>query len=255
MTVIPLRRGNLAPLSHVPPGHWHGRIWTTDDPVHDGDCYPRCVADFHRTSLWPILIPPDSRFAENGEDWIDDRGFGNPELERAASADPAAILAGWWAENCCAGTCLDPYDAGFPGLARKSSSRADPLVAAAASGSLLSRASMPDGYRLGLVEVDRPADVPAALGWTGMINRTPDVGGLSAVLRSWQDRFGAVLFALGFDSLLLSVAAPPTTASRALALAAEHRAFCLDNFKMQKGDLREFSRGLIRAGHWRFWWD
>lgn len=88
-----------------------------------------------------------------------------------------------------------------------------------------------------------------------MINRTQDVGGLSAALRSWEDRFGAVLVELGFDSLVLSVAAPPTTASRALAVAAEHRAFCLDNFLMQKGDLRAFADGLVRVPHWRFWWD
>lgn len=253
MTVVPLRRNALT--HELPPGRWHERIWVSDDPLTDADVYPRCVADFARSGLWPVLIPHDERFAASGEDWIDDRGFNSPQLERARTADAAEVLGDWWAEPCCDGRCLEPFGANFPGLARKSSARIDPYVVAADKGSLLATLQWQGGHRLGLVQVERPAEVPAALGWTGMINRTQDVGGVSAVLRSWEDRFGAALVALGFDSLLLSVAAPPTTAARALAVAAEHRAFCLDNFRMQEGDLRGFASGLVRAPHWRFWWD
>lgn len=252
MTVIPLHNNSLALPSQLPPGRQLGPIWVTDHPLDQADIYPRCVADFDRSGLWPVLIPQDGRFSDSGEDWIVDRGFGSPAVERARSADPAEVLGDLWAEPCCQGRCLDPYGAEFPGLSRKSPARADPGAAASATGALLSSISQ---VRLGLVAVDRAADVPAVLGWTGAVNRTADVGALSAVLRSWEDRFGAVLVALGFDSLTLSVAAPPTTPARALALAAEHRAFCLDNFLLQPGDLRVFSAGLLRARSWRFWWD
>lgn len=251
MTVIPLHNNSLALPPHLPPGRQLGPIWVTDHPLDQADIYPRCVADFDRSGLWPVLIPHDERFAASGEDWIVDRGFSTPALERARSADPAEVLSGWWAEPCCQGRCLDPYGAEFPGLARKSPARVAPRAEAASVGELLAIGQV----RLGLVAVDRPADVPAALGWNGMLNQTPDVGALSAVLRSWEDRFGAVLVALGFDSLTLSVAAPPTTPARALALAAEHRAFCLDNFLLQEGDLRAFSAGLLHVRSWRFWWD
>lgn len=252
MTVIPFRNDSLALPSQLTPGRQLGRIWVTDDQLGQDSVYAECVADFDRSGRWPVLIPHDERFSLSGEDWIVDRGFGSPALERARSADPAEVLSGWWAEPCCQGRCLDPYGAEFPGLARKSPARIAPRAEAASLGALLSSVSQ---VRLGLVAVDRPADVPAGLGWNGMLNQTPDVGALSAVLRSWEDRFGAVLVALGFDSLTLSVAAPPTTPARALALAAEHRAFCLDNFPLQPGDLRAFSVSLLRARSWRFWWD
>ena len=58
---------------------------------------------------------------------------------------------------------------------------------------------------------------------------------LCAVLRSWEDRFGIRVVALGFDQLLVSVATPPTTLAEARALAAEHFAFCPDNIR-QGGD-------------------
>ena len=52
---------------------------------------------------------------------------------------------------------------------------------------------------------------------------------ISAVLRDREQRFGARVVAAGFSTLLLSVAAPPTTREKALAVAAEHFAFCPDN--------------------------
>lgn len=256
MTVIPLRRDQPEPGHDVPPGGWHERIWVTDDPIVTGDTYRRCVADFRQSGLWPVLIPYDDRFAFSGEDWIDDRAFMSPAPERAQTADPEKVLAGWWEGSCCDGKCLEPYGDQFPGLIRKSTANADPLAIAADHGAMLVSVRPHDrGYRLGLVAVDRPSDVPAALGWTGMINYTQDVGGVSAVLRSWEDRLGATLVVLGFDSLILSVAAPPTSLSRAVGLAAEHRAFCLDNFRQQRGDLREFAKPLVHSSQWRFWWD
>ncbi|MFC7549676.1 DUF4253 domain-containing protein [Plantactinospora sp. GCM10030261] len=41
-------------------------------------------------------------------------------------------------------------------------------------------------------------------------------------------RFGAAVLGLGFDTLHLSIAAPPTILDLALRVAAEHVAFCLD---------------------------
>lgn len=252
MTAISTHSGALPPTLDLPAGRWHGRIWVTDQPLADSRCYADCVTAFRGASwLWPVLIPPDSRLALTGEEWLD-RSFAPPCVAEVAHRDPAALLDGWWLPECCSAACLQPFTAGFPGLARRTARRCDPLAEASDTGSLLAAVR---SYRLGLVAVERPADVPAALGWTGAVNHTRDIAALSAVLRSWEQRFGAVLTVLGFDTLELSVAAPPITTSRALRLAAEHRAFCRDMFRAQPGTLRDVAASLVRSPVWRFWWD
>jgi hypothetical protein len=83
--------------------------------------------------------------------------------------------------------------------------------------------------RLGLVAANRGADALATAGWTGPANYTNDTGEIAAVVRSWEDRYGARVIGAGFADLYLSVAAPPTTLDEALHIAAEHFAFCPDN--------------------------
>ncbi|MDQ0378885.1 DUF4253 domain-containing protein [Amycolatopsis thermophila] len=238
----------------LPPGHRVGPMWVSAGPLADPGLYRSCIAGFERSGLWPVLVPHDARFATNGEDWLTDRGRLAPAVEHVADVDVSATLARWWDPFCCPdGTgCLRPYGAAFPGLAKKSPLRVDPLAEAGNTGSILARRAP---YRLGLVPVERPADVPAALGWTGMIKSTEDVAAISAVLRSWEDRFGATLIVLGFDELELSVAAPPRNQGRSLILAAEHRAFSIRSFSGQPGTLREYAAGLVHRRHWRFSWD
>ena len=105
-----------------------------------------------------------------------------------------------------------------------------------------------------LVPVARPADVPRALGWMGPANY--DFGGSdqSTVLRSWEDRFGAVLVGMGFDVMQLVVAAPPTDPVQAELLAREHYAFCPDNVEQGVGSLEEYVP-LVMGNEWYFWWD
>jgi len=242
------------PGLELPEGRWHGPIWLSDQPLAEPGCYRDCIAAYEHTGLWPVLVPHDERFAANGEDWVDDRGRLAPAGHKIGSVDVAETLGRWWDPFCCAGGtgCLRPFGATFPGLAKKSQLRVDPLAEAGNTGSILARRRT---YRLGLIAAERPADVPAALGWTGMIKSTDQVAAISAVLRSWEDRFGALLIVLGFDELELSVAAPPRLQSRALVLAAEHRAFSVRSFSGQPGNLREYASGLLHRRHWRFSWD
>ena len=75
--------------------------------------------------------------------------------------------------------------------------------------------------RLLLAPAARGAAVLAVAGWTGPINHTNQVAPLVTILRSWEDRFGVRLVGLGFDTLELSVAAPPTTPGHAVQVAAD----------------------------------
>ena len=93
-------------------------------------------------------------------------------------------------------------------------------------------------HRLGLAEVADPSEVPALLGW--------GPGGATAVLQSWQARYGATLVVLGTQTMVLSVARPPTTMAQAERVAAEHRVF-----RSEPAGLRSYASTLVRARRWR----
>lgn len=82
---------------------------------------------------------------------------------------------------------------------------------------------------MGLAAATRSSDAIAVAGWQGAVNYIGDTAHLSAVLRSWEDRFGVRLVGAGFAELYLSVAASPTSDAEAIHVAAEHFAFCPDN--------------------------
>ena len=108
---------------------------------------------------------------------------------------------------------------------------------------------MPFGAGQAFVRVTRPADVPAAIGWACA---GPDPVGISAVLRSWEERFGALLVGITADELRLVVAAPPSTHHECVALAAEHVALCRDI--LATDTLRGYARCLRDAHGWRLRW-
>ncbi|GAA2251741.1 MULTISPECIES: DUF4253 domain-containing protein [Kitasatospora] len=62
-----------------------------------------------------------------------------------------------------------------------------------------------------------------------------------AECRFLEDRFGTRLIALRFDQGIVSVAAPPRMIEDALAVAAEHFAFCPDNIRQGHGAIREYA--------------
>jgi hypothetical protein len=78
------------------------------------------------------------------------------------------------------------------------------------------------------VSCRRPADAIGVAGWTGAINVWQRPAQVSAVLRSWEDRFGAIVVGLGFATITLLVPRPPTTDDDALRVAAEVAALCPD---------------------------
>jgi hypothetical protein len=80
---------------------------------------------------------------------------------------------------------------------------------------------------------------------------------VSCVLRSWEDRFDARLFCIGFDTLDLAVGRPPSSESSALAVAAE--LFALggqDTFEHLRVDsVSSLAARILNSPRWSFWWD
>jgi hypothetical protein len=102
--------------------------------------------------------------------------------------------------------------------------------------------------------VIRPADAPAAIGWPGACNYIDDVGLVSCVLRSWEERYDAILVGLGQETLVLAVRRPPA-GEAALAAAAEQYALCSDNVHQGLGSMRALAEHIDGARAWAFWWD
>ncbi|MEV6637369.1 DUF4253 domain-containing protein [Actinoplanes sp. NPDC051470] len=219
--------------------------WVSEDET-DAEEWAEVNAHAARTGLRPILL----------DDLVDEDL--SPSTTQSAPGDHDAedVLALWW-EEWHADSDDDPDDQPeWPGLADALPVEADPEACAREALEDLEGSDLFEEPLLALVPAARSADIPALLGWDGAINLEDDPGRLSAVLRSWEDRFGARLVALGPDTLVVSVAAPPRTVDQALAIAAEHYAFCPDNVDQgEHGNLEEYADWLVGRGYWTFWWD
>jgi hypothetical protein len=77
-----------------------------------------------------------------------------------------------------------------------------------------------------------------------------------AVLRSFEDRFGAALLKLGPGAeLRLLVDRPPHTLEHATQIAAEHSAFCGEFAGQGLRSVPAIAAALTDAPIWTFWWD
>ena len=226
-------------------------LWLSDGPTAVG-LWASLRAEHAATGLWPLLI--------TGDGWAE----GGLRLDINTSPDdhdPAAVLALWWADHTQPDDededeITAPYGSRWPGLAPPG--RAHPSAhldqIAGECAHLIAREST----RIGLVPAPRGADALTALGWLGPANLIDDVAPISAVVRTWEDRFGARVLGIGPDTLDLSVAAPPLDLDHALRVAAEHFAFCPDNIwqgNPRADTLAAYAESILAVNHWSFWWD
>ncbi|SEG87606.1 protein of unknown function [Actinacidiphila yanglinensis] len=106
--------------------------------------------------------------------------------------------------------------------------------------------------RLALVPARRSADLPALLEWS---SEAP-VPLVSALLRSWEERFGTQVVSACGNSLHVSVARPPRNLRDAELLACEHvlstAASIVDD---PPTPFPEYAAELVGRSDWWFWWD
>lgn len=233
-------------------------IWITDErvpaPVF---AWWQLVQQFPSTGLWPLLL--NALDDGSGRPW--DGDFDPSPLDVVDALDPHDVLARGWSGSLVPiddpwspGTGpLAPFGPEFPGLAPFG-----PVREVSAFG-------LPPGVdmRIGLVSCMRAADAIALIGWQGAVNvRT--AAEVAAVLRTWEDRFGAHLVGLGFATMTLLVTRPPTDDDHALHVAAEVAALCPDAlwqpesswpYEEREPTLRALSQALVRRPVWRLWFD
>ncbi|GAA4906446.1 DUF4253 domain-containing protein [Streptomyces coeruleoprunus] len=234
----------------LPPGTLRVQpsYWYADEPARP-DTWSRLLPAREAAGLQPVLL------TERQHLFVD-------QVADADDLDPVATLTDLWAyvqpeeEDDDAHLETAPFTRTWPGLAAPGEQDGDPDERAA----LLALELAQDdkyfkGSRAALVPARCSADIPAALGWSGACNHT-DAVALSTVLRSWEDRFGIRVVGLGADVMSLSVAAPPRTMEHALAVAAEHHAFCPDNVWQGTESLAEYAaEAVLGQREWWFWWD
>lgn len=198
------------------------------------------------SGLWPLLLDDDPLD-------LAPRRMSTPDAH-----DAALVLAGWWFSCTRDGpsSTTSPYGQRWPRIAPAGQPRDNPDESADA----LVRELLADNpripWRLGLVPAARGADALSTMGWAGPTNHENDTAKLSAVLRSWEDRFGIRVVEIDRSTLTVSVAAPPADLDAALHLAAEHFAFCPDNlWQGSYPTIAEYAPPLLDAQSWSFWWD
>lgn len=189
------------------------------------------AAVFLQTGLWPLHAEghPEGRL---DQPWA----FGEMDGPEGEIPDALTVL-----------TRDDDGDRSVPPVTELASPQPGPELDAGAIG-------IGVNGRLLLVPVARPADVPAALGWWGGTNYGLSGADFSAVLRSWEDRFGAVLISIGFATMAVQVGRRPVLLEQLDALLREHYAFCPDNID-QGLPPEVFRDGLAEWNFWSFWWD
>ncbi|MET8333627.1 DUF4253 domain-containing protein [Streptosporangium canum] len=223
-------------------------FWLSDLPV-SAELWAGLRAEHGHSGLWPVLL----------EDSVQPWSAGQIAPDAVAEIDnyhAAAFMAEvWsdWIERAHADQLelLAPFGPQCPGPAASGQLAADPAVVADWYAGLVAERRTP----LGLVAAERGADALAVMGWQGALNHNEWMVPLAAVVRSWEDRFGARVVGIGFNTLDLSVAAPPVTPEHALHVAAEHWTFCPDSVVYSAGTLVDYAEEIRGRNAWSFWWD
>jgi Domain of unknown function (DUF4253) len=242
--------------------------WVTLQPVPDpGRVWAALSAAHQETGLVPILLSGLSGDAQDTRRPWDNGEFDPPaDVAQLERMDAASVLQEMWDGTAYEGDDEDwdeeeedeevvamraPFSRQFPGLAPAEDT-------SLSQGQVQNVLTSLRPARLGLVPASRPADVLPLIGWSGFAPGTDGTLSLAAVLRSWEDRFGARLLDVGFAEIRLLVERPPRTDEAAQRLAAEQFAFCDEcTLAGQVGlsDIGSITANLVNTPIWGFWWD
>jgi hypothetical protein len=239
----------------LPPGRFATEnVWLSDEfPQELARLWPHLLQQHRTTGLLPVLSWPDRP--------------GRPlDVTGADALRLDEVLAAHFAEYRRRGLSFwtgptpmelpedverGPHDSGpsfqsWPGLApavptgEDDTTRADAALRSIAGLAATHRSDL-DACRLALVRAERAADVPAALGWPADY----PVPLMCALLRSWEERFGARVVALIGSELHVAVARPP-----------QHMLSTADNImNASPTPFPDYAASLVGRTHWWFWWD
>ena len=236
--------------------------WATAEPVADAGRVWAALSEAHAQSgLVPLLLGDSRGYSKRP--W-DEHEFRDPDdLAELDDLDVAELMREDWLSKTIeygedgrenedeedvkwVEEEIAPFSRRqFPGLAQAE----DHQLSASQFDQVLSGLGP---ARVGLVPAGRPADALPMLGWnTAFVTAVPH----AAVLRSWENRFGARLLRVGLAEISVLARRPPRTLESAQHLAAEHWAFCNEFGGNGLRDVTRITASLMRSPIWTFWWD
>jgi Domain of unknown function (DUF4253) len=232
---------------------WVPVAWVTHQAVSDAGKVWAALSDTHPdTGLVPFML--SGLHGEPTRPW-DTEEFSDP-IDPAALdyMDAADVLAEMWRGRIPSDEEDDeewramraPFTRKFPGLAPAEEAPLSPQRLDQTLGSL-------PAARIGLVPATRPADVLPLIGWTP--SDQSDALPVAAVVRSWEDRFGARLLNIGFAEISLLIDRPPRSVEHAQRIAAEQFVFCDERHHARLDDIPGITASLMETPIWTFWWD
>lgn len=89
----------------------------------------------------------------------------------------------------------------------------------------------------------------------GGVNDCPATDELMAAAKKWQEEYGAVLLAAGYDTLQFYVENPPEDEETTAKLAEEMYLLCYDIIGQGTYTLENLAKSIQGAHFWYFWWD
>jgi Domain of unknown function (DUF4253) len=227
--------------------------WATDDMVDSpGLVWFELTQRSAAIGLVPVLIESDPR--NPARPW--ESGELRPiDLVGVDRLDAASILRRRWTNSVPSNMeilefadMFSPFAAMFPGLALAEQVAMEPSELEAVLG-------VQSAARIGLFPVARSSDVVAYVGWPGACALYDSPAPVAAVLRSWEERFGAQVLRIGPDTVDLVVQRPPRHPADALAVAAEQFALCPDIVTQAEGSIRALADQIVGEPLWSLWWD
>jgi Domain of unknown function (DUF4253) len=108
---------------------------------------------------------------------------------------------------------------------------------------------------IGLIQARHGYEVPGLLSWSGAANYDFDAAHHVAVLRYWQQRYGAELVTLTGDQIELLVARPPRDPATIARAAVEMLGYCPDLDVLGTGMIAVLAKEVVPHRRWSFWWD
>ncbi|WP_330240076.1 DUF4253 domain-containing protein [Streptomyces sp. NBC_00525] len=241
------------------------RFWVSDELPQDVDqLWPRLLRKQNAHGLVPLLCWPDALGRPPGLDQVD--GIRLEEVLATDFAEYRRRRLPFWMDPTPAPTPEGvepwPHDPGppfeqWPGLTPQMPAASADSTPEEAAASLLARLIETgqlglDECRLVLVPAHRGSDALASIGWAA----DAPLPLLCALLRSWEDRFGARVVAVFGSELHVSVARPPVDAKHANLLALEHVLSTADNIVDDPPTpFPEYATDLMGRTFWSFWWD
>lgn len=207
------------------------------------DVWQALLDDAVSSGLWPIVLSEtvSGCFQEHVIDGAteDGRPPASSLIELGSRLDARGLLDGWSRERSSPAGERTDY---------RGSSEVRRLLESSSQAILIPAS---DDTVIGLFPGGDSYEIPAILGYGGW-NGSPGPAEHVAILKYWQERYGARLLALAHDTIELAVSRPPRPGDDALSVARDHRVYGSNLLCDSVGVLAAW---LPESRYWNFWWD